>query len=151
MCNDSGPQEQPSTTPRARAAGLRRLGPRRSPASASTTSPTSAGSTWTSGRPSTHVPEIARRIALICEAYGLDDTGRLVDTVLWWQDRRRRGIEAGAERGERAMARPACERCRGGEIRPHATGWPRTAVSWALPGLRRTCRSRGSASVLTCR
>jgi hypothetical protein len=52
----------------------------------------------------TDVPETARRIGLICEAYGLDDTGRLVDTVLWWQDRCRRGIEAGAERGERGMA-----------------------------------------------
>ncbi|MFI6405462.1 phosphotransferase [Streptomyces sp. NPDC050548] len=52
----------------------------------------------------TDVRETARRIALICEAYGLDDSGRLVDTVLWWQDRCRRGIEAGAERGERGMA-----------------------------------------------
>ena len=51
----------------------------------------------------TDVPEAARRIALICEAYGLDDTGPLLDTVLWWQDRCRRGIEAGAERGEQAM------------------------------------------------
>jgi aminoglycoside phosphotransferase (APT) family kinase protein len=51
----------------------------------------------------TDVPETARRIALICEAYGLDDTARLIDTVLWWQDRCWRGIEAGAERGERGM------------------------------------------------
>ncbi|MDV7215041.1 phosphotransferase [Streptomyces prunicolor] len=54
----------------------------------------------------TDVPEAARRIALIREAYGLDeldDTDRLLDTVLWWQDRCRRGIEAGAERGERGM------------------------------------------------
>nr|WSY49385.1 hypothetical protein OG999_03980 [Streptomyces sp. NBC_00886] len=50
------------------------------------------------------MPGTARRIALICEAYGLDDTDRLLDTVLWWQDRCRRGIEAGAERGERGMA-----------------------------------------------
>ncbi|MGQ4481889.1 aminoglycoside phosphotransferase family protein [Streptomyces sp. SAS_276] len=49
------------------------------------------------------LPATARRIALICEAYGLDDTHRLLDTVLWWQDRCRRGIEAGAERGERGM------------------------------------------------
>ncbi|MFJ9626737.1 phosphotransferase [Streptomyces sp. NPDC101175] len=53
----------------------------------------------------TDVREAARRIALICEAYGLDDTGRLLDTVLWWQDRCARGIEAGAGRGEPAMAR----------------------------------------------
>lgn len=51
----------------------------------------------------TDLPATARRIALICEAYGLDDTRRLLDTVLWWQDRCRRGIEAGAERGERGM------------------------------------------------
>ena len=51
----------------------------------------------------TDVPETARRIALICEAYGLDDTGWLLDTVLWWQDRCWRGIEAGAERGEPSM------------------------------------------------
>lgn len=52
----------------------------------------------------TDVRETARRIALICEAYGLDDTGRLLDGVLWWQDRCARGIEFGAERGERGMA-----------------------------------------------
>lgn len=55
----------------------------------------------------TDVPEAARRIALIREAYGLDEldgADRLLDTVLWWQDRCRRGIEAGAERGERGMA-----------------------------------------------
>jgi hypothetical protein len=51
----------------------------------------------------TDVPATARRIALICEAYGLDDTGPVLDTVLWWQDRCRRGIEAGADRGEQAM------------------------------------------------
>jgi len=52
------------------------------------------------------VPETSRRLGLICEAYGLDaldGTERLLDTVLWWQDRCWRGIEAGAERGERAM------------------------------------------------
>ncbi|MFD4561111.1 phosphotransferase [Streptomyces sp. NPDC058469] len=52
----------------------------------------------------TDVPATARRIALICEAYGLDDADRLLDTVLWWQDRCWRGIESGAERGERGMA-----------------------------------------------
>ena len=52
----------------------------------------------------TDVSGTARRIALICEAYGLDDTSRLLDTVLWWQDRCWRGIEAGAESGERGMA-----------------------------------------------
>lgn len=52
----------------------------------------------------TDVLGTARRIALICEAYGLDDTGRLLDTVLWWQDRCWRGIEVGAESGARGMA-----------------------------------------------
>jgi len=55
----------------------------------------------------TDVTGTARRIALICEAYGLDEpdgTGRLLDTVLWWQDRCWRGIEAGAARGERGLA-----------------------------------------------
>ncbi|WP_062217399.1 phosphotransferase [Streptomyces sp. NBRC 109706] len=52
--------------------------------------------------------EAARRLRLLCDAYGL--AGRaarapLPDVVLWWQDRCRRGIEAGAERGEPAMAR----------------------------------------------
>jgi hypothetical protein len=41
----------------------------------------------------------ARRIRLICDAYGLDERDGLLDTVLWWQDRCRRGIEAGALRG----------------------------------------------------
>lgn len=52
----------------------------------------------------TDVREAARRIRLVCDAYGLDDRDGLLDTVLWWQDRCRRGIEAGAERGEPAMA-----------------------------------------------
>ncbi|MET7687690.1 phosphotransferase [Streptomyces sp. NPDC005483] len=49
------------------------------------------------------VRETARRIRLICDAYGLDSRDGLLDTVLWWQDRCWRGIEAGALRGERAM------------------------------------------------
>ncbi|MET7729852.1 phosphotransferase [Streptomyces sp. NPDC005402] len=49
------------------------------------------------------VRQTARRIRLICDAYGLDERDGLLDAVLWWQDRCRRGIEAGALRGERAM------------------------------------------------
>ncbi|CAM5238482.1 hypothetical protein SGLAM104S_09370 [Streptomyces glaucescens] len=45
--------------------------------------------------------EAARRMRLICDAYGLDRRDDLVDTILWWQDRCRRGIEAGADRGSR--------------------------------------------------
>lgn len=52
----------------------------------------------------TDVPETARRIRLICDSYGLDRRDELLDTVLWWQDRCRRGIEAGALRGDPAMA-----------------------------------------------
>ncbi|AZQ39575.1 trifolitoxin immunity protein [Streptomyces cyaneochromogenes] len=53
------------------------------------------------------VPEAARRIALVCDAYGPFGSGGgsagIVDVILWWQDRCRRGIEAGAARGEPAM------------------------------------------------
>ncbi|MFJ4787394.1 phosphotransferase family protein [Streptomyces sp. NPDC088794] len=50
------------------------------------------------------VPEAARRIGLICDAYGLTSgRDRLLDTILWWQDRCWRGIEAGADGGEPAM------------------------------------------------
>ncbi|MFE3035016.1 phosphotransferase [Streptomyces canus] len=49
------------------------------------------------------VREAARRLRLICDAYGADDRDGLLDTVLWWQDRCWRGIAAGALRGERAM------------------------------------------------
>ncbi|GGR46257.1 trifolitoxin immunity domain-containing protein [Streptomyces aurantiogriseus] len=51
----------------------------------------------------TDVPETARRVRLVCDAYGLTDRHRLLDTVLWWQERCARGIEAGAARGEPAM------------------------------------------------
>jgi hypothetical protein len=49
------------------------------------------------------VRETARRLRLICDAYGLDGRDGLLDTVLWWQNRCWKGIEAGALRGERAM------------------------------------------------
>ncbi|MBF6065931.1 phosphotransferase [Nocardia terpenica] len=47
----------------------------------------------------------ARRIRLICDAYGLPTAARtdLLDTVLWWQHRSRRGIESGAEAGNTAL------------------------------------------------
>ncbi|MEU4690395.1 phosphotransferase [Actinoplanes sp. NPDC023714] len=41
------------------------------------------------------VPEAARLVRVVADAYGLADRAGLVDTVLWWQDRCRRGIEAG--------------------------------------------------------
>ena len=46
----------------------------------------------------------ARGIALVCDAYGLAGRRRVVDVILWWQDRCWRGIEAGAAAGEPAMA-----------------------------------------------
>jgi hypothetical protein len=42
---------------------------------------------------------------LICEAYGLPDRGRLLQAILWWQDRCWRGIEAKAAGGDPAMIR----------------------------------------------
>ncbi|WP_026923369.1 phosphotransferase [Glycomyces arizonensis] len=51
--------------------------------------------------------ETARRMRLVCDAYGLDRDrrGRLVEAVLGWQDRCRRGIESKAAAGEAAMVR----------------------------------------------
>jgi hypothetical protein len=45
------------------------------------------------------------RMRLICDAYGLPGRGRLLETILWWQDRCWRGIEAGAASGDPAMIR----------------------------------------------
>ncbi|GAA3735869.1 hypothetical protein HDA32_001277 [Spinactinospora alkalitolerans] len=50
------------------------------------------------------VAEAARRARLLCDAYGAIDRRRLIGTVLWWQDRCWRGIEAGAAAGDPAMA-----------------------------------------------
>ncbi|WP_026931570.1 phosphotransferase [Glycomyces tenuis] len=59
------------------------------------------------GSPVTDLAETARRMRLVCDAYGLDRDrrSRLVETVLWWQDRCWRGIEAGAAAGDAAMIR----------------------------------------------
>ncbi|TYB66125.1 phosphotransferase [Nonomuraea sp. PA05] len=43
--------------------------------------------------------EAARRVRVICDGYGLADRGEVVGSVLWWQDRCRRGIEADARAG----------------------------------------------------
>ena len=53
----------------------------------------------------TNVAEAARQMRLICDAYGLADRSPLIGTILWWQDRCWRGIEAGAASGDPAMAR----------------------------------------------
>ncbi|HZC26256.1 MAG TPA: phosphotransferase [Actinopolymorphaceae bacterium] len=49
----------------------------------------------------------ARLIGMVADNYGLTtrDRGVLVETILWWQDRCWRGIEAGADAGEEAMVR----------------------------------------------
>jgi hypothetical protein len=46
-----------------------------------------------------------RRMRLICDAYGLTDRGGLVESILWWQDRCWRGIDATAAAGDPAMIR----------------------------------------------
>ncbi len=51
------------------------------------------------------VPAAARRMRLICDAYGLDDRVGLLPAIVWWQDRCQRGIEADAARGSAAMTR----------------------------------------------
>jgi Ser/Thr protein kinase RdoA (MazF antagonist) len=53
----------------------------------------------------TDVTQAASRVRLICDAYGLAQRDRLLDTVLWWQDRCWRGIEARAAEGDPAMRR----------------------------------------------
>ncbi|MFI2206460.1 hypothetical protein ACH47Z_38015 [Streptomyces sp. NPDC020192] len=42
---------------------------------------------------------------LIVDGYELSDRQRLMSTILWWQDRCRRGIETQADAGDVAMAR----------------------------------------------
>lgn len=53
----------------------------------------------------TDVAAAARRVRLIADSYGLTDRRQLVSTVLWWQDRCRRGIRSGAAAGDPAMRR----------------------------------------------
>ncbi|MFK0281314.1 phosphotransferase [Streptomyces sp. NPDC090499] len=53
----------------------------------------------------TDVEEAGRRMTLIADSYELPDRQHLVPTILWWQDRCRRGIEAQADAGDVAMAR----------------------------------------------
>jgi hypothetical protein len=47
----------------------------------------------------------SRRLRVMCDAYGLIDRSRVVETILWWQDRCWRGIEAAAAAGDAAMVR----------------------------------------------
>jgi Ser/Thr protein kinase RdoA (MazF antagonist) len=69
------------------------------------------------------VTEAAARVRLVCDAYGLAPRDRLLDTVLWWQDRCWRGIEAKAAEGDPAMRRL---RDRGGAAEVRASfAWTR--------------------------
>ncbi len=49
--------------------------------------------------------DAARRVRLICDAYGLADRTAVVGTIMWWQERCWRGIEVGAAAGQSAMMR----------------------------------------------
>ncbi|MCX4835571.1 phosphotransferase [Streptomyces sp. NBC_01016] len=53
----------------------------------------------------TDTEDAARRMRLIADTYGLTDRSELVATVLWWQDRCWRGIQAGADSRDAAMMR----------------------------------------------
>ncbi len=53
----------------------------------------------------TDAPLAGQRIGLICDAYGLANRRDLIDTILWWQDRCWRGIQAQAAAGDPAMIR----------------------------------------------
>ncbi|HEX5403758.1 MAG TPA: phosphotransferase [Pseudonocardiaceae bacterium] len=49
------------------------------------------------------VDTTVRHLRVMCDAYGPVDRGRVVETILWWQDRCWHGIEAGAAAGDAAM------------------------------------------------
>jgi len=53
----------------------------------------------------TDTAEAARLVRVIADAYGMTDRSGLVDTILWWQDRCWRGIEAEADGGDPATIR----------------------------------------------
>jgi phosphotransferase family enzyme len=53
----------------------------------------------------TDVQRAGNRIRLIADAYELEDRPLLIETIVWWQDRCWRGIDAAADRGDPAMSR----------------------------------------------
>jgi hypothetical protein len=72
--------------------------------------------------PATNDPAgAARRMRLLCDSYGLEDRARLVETILWWQDRCWRGIEAEATAGNPAMRR-LCDQGAAADVRA-AAAW----------------------------
>ena len=70
---------------------------------------------WTFLRlgPTAQLDAAARGVRLIADAYGLADRSALIDTILWWQDRCWRGIEADmGPAGERLRAAGVVEEVR---------------------------------------
>jgi hypothetical protein len=55
--------------------------------------------------PAAEPADAARLVRLIADSYGLTDRAGLVETILWWQDRCWRGIDAAADAGVAAMVR----------------------------------------------
>jgi aminoglycoside phosphotransferase (APT) family kinase protein len=47
----------------------------------------------------------ARKMRLICDAYGMDDRSGLMDAIIWWQESTIWGIEYGADKGTEALIR----------------------------------------------
>lgn len=65
---------------------------------------------WQWAANTTSTPDTAARLVRVAaDAYGLDGAARaeLVDTILWWQDRCWRGIQAGIESGAESVRRLA--------------------------------------------
>ncbi|MBP2472452.1 Ser/Thr protein kinase RdoA (MazF antagonist) [Crossiella equi] len=57
------------------------------------------------GQDTTEVAVAAPLMAAVCAEYGFADPAALVPAVLWWQDRARHGILAGAGAGEASLVR----------------------------------------------
>lgn len=55
--------------------------------------------------PGADVARAGRLVGLVADAYGLAARTALVTTILWWQDRCWRGIDAAADAGQPAMVR----------------------------------------------
>ena len=71
----------------------------------------------------------SHRVRLMCDAYGLDDRSPVVETILWWQDRCWRGIDAATRRWQ-ACGPPGPS----GPYAPPTTGFsgtgPRSKPPW---------------------
>jgi hypothetical protein len=49
--------------------------------------------------------ECARKIRIICDAYGLENLSGAIDAIIWWQEASIWGIETGVEAGDKGMIR----------------------------------------------